>query len=127
MIFSINIVPVFQIIKTQIRMLKQNNMISKILITGLCSFLILNSCNRSGKQDENIQQLLDRQAEIEDRKEESVNQLYQLRDSLALGKEALISQRDSKQDRIDRMENDQQMLVDMLKEGEVEELSLRED
>lgn len=132
MIFSLNMVTVFmvtvfQISKTQNRMLKQNNMISKLLITGLCSFLILTSCNRSGKQDENIQQLLDRQAEIEDRKEESVNELSSLWDSLAIEKEILISQRDSQQDRIDRMEMDQQLLVDKLKEGEVEELSLREE
>jgi chromosome segregation ATPase len=110
-------------LKNQINMLNKNNRISKLLITGFCTLLILTSCNQSGKQDENIQQLLDRQAEIEDRKEESVNTLFNLRDSLATEKELLISQRDSQQDRITRMEKDQQMLVDQLKESEVQELS----
>lgn len=106
-------------------MFNQNNKISLLLITGFCTFFLLSSCKQSGKQEENIQQLLDRQAVIEDKKEESVHELYKLRDSLALEKEFLISQRDSQQARIERMENAQQMLVDQLKEGEMEELSSR--
>lgn len=101
-------------------------MLSRLFITVLCSAIVLTSCNQAGKQDDNIQQMLDRQAKIEDQKEESVNELYDLRESLVMEKEALISQRDSQQNRIDRMEKDQQMLVDQLKEEEMEELSSRE-
>lgn len=102
-------------------------MLNKIVIIGLSAVLILTSCKRSERQDDNIQQLLDRQAEIENKKEESVKQLYSLRDSLTMEKESLISQRDSQQDRIDRMEKDQEMLVDQLRAGEVEALSSREN
>jgi chromosome segregation ATPase len=102
-------------------------MMNRLLLIAFCSFLILTSCNQANKQDDAIQQLLDRQAMIEDEKEESVNTLYSLRDSLLKEKESLISQRDSQQNKIDRMEKDQQMLAEQLKEEEVKELFTRKD
>lgn len=89
--------------------------------------MLLFACNQNNTQEDNLQQLLERQAEIETVKEESVNELDRLKDSLVQEKRALLSQRESQDLQIRQMERDQQMLVEQLKDRESSELSARED
>jgi len=69
-----------------------------------------------------MQKLLDRQSELKERQEESVDRLKDLKDSLDLEKRSLIEQRDSRDRQIGQMEDNQQMLVERLKEEEASDV-----
>jgi len=94
----------------------------KIHILGLGLALIISACNTGRTDEENMQKLLDRQSELKERQEESVDRLKDLKDSLDLEKRSLIEQRDSRDRQIGQMEDNQQMLVERLKEEEASDV-----
>ncbi|MEA1896814.1 MAG: hypothetical protein U9N53_04035 [Bacteroidota bacterium] len=106
----------------------------KLAILGVGLLILLTACNtnRTDTDKENIDKLLDSQAEMQKVQEESVNQLDRIKDSLTTEKESmidenkslidekrlLIDQRDSKDKKIQQMEKNQQILAEKLKEEE---------
>ena len=88
----------------------------RITILGVALLLIMSACKSGRTNDENIQKLLDRQAEMQELQEESVDQLQGLKDSLSQEKKSLLDQRDSSDRHIRRMEENQRLLVDRLKD-----------
>lgn len=99
----------------------------KLAILGVGLLIVLTACNtnRTDTDQENIDKLLDSQAEMQKIQEESVDQLDRIKDSLAKKrraiideKESLIDQRDSKDQEIQQMEQNQQILSEKLKEEE---------
>ena len=86
----------------------------KINILGLSLALVISACNTGRTDEENIQKLLDRQSELKELQEESVDRLQVLKDSLDMEKRSLIEQRDSRDRQIGQMEDNQQMLVERL-------------
>jgi hypothetical protein len=90
----------------------------KLSILGVILILLLSACKSGRTDEENIQKLLDRQAEIQEQQEESVDQLQILKDSLSQEKRSLLDQRQSRDSQIRLMEETQQALVDSLKEKE---------
>ena len=98
----------------------------KLTILGVAVLILLSACktNRTN-EEENIDKLLDRQAEMKQVQKESVDQLESIKDSLANEKEllidekrSLIDQRDSKNKQIQLMEQNQKILAEKLKEEE---------
>ena len=88
----------------------------RITILGVALLLIMSACKSGRTNDENVQKLLDRQAEMQELQEESVDQLQGLKDSLSQEKKSLLDQRDSSDRHIRRMEENQRLLVDRLKD-----------
>jgi chromosome segregation ATPase len=84
---------------------------------------LLVGCNKNKTNDENVQKLLDRQAEMQEKQEKSVDQLEHLKDSLATEKQSLLNQRKSKDLQIKTMEKNQQILTDKLKEEQITDVS----
>jgi chromosome segregation ATPase len=91
----------------------------KYLIQSLLFILIvLAGCKSDGSQDREVQKLLDRQAEVKERQEESVDRIRQIKDSLKHEKKSLLEQRDLKDRQVQQMAQNQQALVDQLNSEE---------
>jgi chromosome segregation ATPase len=99
----------------------------QITILGIVLLLIMSACNSGSNNDENIQKLLDRQAEMQQLQEESVDQLQGLKDSLNQEKETLIDRRDSSDRHIRRMEENQKLLVNRLKDKAASDVASEKD
>jgi hypothetical protein len=99
----------------------------RITILGIVLLLIMSACNSGRNNDENIQKLLDRQAEMQQLQEESVDQLQDLKDSLNQEKNTLIDRRDSSDRQIRQMEENQKLLVDRLKEQAASDVASEKD
>jgi chromosome segregation ATPase len=85
-----------------------------ILVVGL--IILLPACKTGKTDQENIDKLLETQAEMQQVQEESVEQLGQIKDSLDSEKRSLLDQREAKDREIQQMEKNQQVLADKLKE-----------
>jgi len=96
----------------------------KKLINILLLFLIVFAGCKTKKTDEQeIRKLLDRQAQIQESQEESLDELQQLKDSLAVEKEKLVIERDQKDEKVKLLEKNQQILVEELKKEEETDIS----
>jgi chromosome segregation ATPase len=96
----------------------------KKLINILLLFLIVFAGCKTKKTDEQeIQKLLDRQAQIQESQKESLDELQQLKDSLAVEKEKLVMERDQKDEKVKLLEKNQQILVEELKKEEETDIS----
>lgn len=91
---------------------------SRYLITVLFIMVLLAACNTSRNEEENLQKLLDRQTQIEQAQEQSVDRLEEIRDSLATQRRSLLDQRDSTDLHIRDLEKNQTMLTNQLNEVE---------
>ena len=85
--------------------------------------ILLTACKTSRTDEENLEKLLDRQAEIKKDQEESIDQMERLKDSLTIEKKILLNQRESKDQQIRQMEMNQKQLADKLKEEEANAVS----
>ncbi|MEA3477448.1 MAG: hypothetical protein U9R60_04660 [Bacteroidota bacterium] len=85
-----------------------------ILVVGL--IILLPACKTGKTDQENIDKLLETQAEMQQVQAESVEQLGQIKDSLDSEKRSLLDQREAKDREIQQMEKNQQVLADKLKE-----------
>lgn len=95
----------------------------KIFIIGAGMLILLTACKTNRTDDENLEKLLDRQAEIKKDQEESIEQMERLKDSLNIEKRTLLNQRESKDLQIQQMEMNQKQLADKLKEEEANTVS----
>jgi malate synthase len=66
-----------------------------ILVTGLAMLVVLTGCKTGNTEDENIQKLLQNQAQMEQAQEQSVEKLAEIRDSLNVQRRTLLDERDS--------------------------------
>ncbi len=80
--------------------------------------IVLTGCKSGGSQEQEVQKLLDRQAALKDRQEESVDRILQIQDSLKLAKKSLLEERDHKDSEVERMMQNQKVLVDQLNSKE---------
>jgi chromosome segregation ATPase len=95
----------------------------KYIFTIIGTMLLLSSCNTNRSDEENIQRLLDSQAEIEEAQEQSLERLEEIKDSLAVQRKSLLKKRDSTDQQIREMERDQLFLANQLKEVEASEIT----
>ena len=91
-----------------------------IIISGL---VILSSCKMKKTDEQEIQKLLDRQAQMKTTQEKSVDRLMDLRDSLASEKEHLMQRREQKNEQVRLLKSNQQLLVEKLKQTEESDVS----
>jgi len=97
-------------------------------IKVLCMIILILSlaaCQSKKSEQENIDRLLERQAQIQERQEAAVEDLEALKDSLAREQVSLLEQRSSKDREIKRLETDQSLLVEELNKEETEEVTGR--
>jgi len=90
---------------------------------GTCLLVLLSACKTERTDNDNIEKLLDRQAEVQEVQEESVEQMESLKDSLAMEKRSLLDQRETKDQQIRQLEENQKQLADQLKEEEAKAVS----
>jgi chromosome segregation ATPase len=95
----------------------------KYIFTIIGTMLLLSSCNTNRSDEENIQRLLDSQAEIEEAQEQSLERLEEIKDSLAAQRKSLLNKRDSTDQQIREMERDQLFLANQLKKEEASEIT----
>ena len=94
-----------------------------IIAIGTCLLVLLSACKTSRTNDENIEKLLERQAATQEVQERSLEQMERLKDSLAFQKRSLLDQRESKDQQIRQLEENQIQLADQLKEEEAKAVS----
>ena len=94
-----------------------------MIAVGTCLLVLLSACKTNRTGDENIEKLLERQAETQEVQEQSVEQMERLKDSLASEKRSLLDQRESKDRQIRQLEENQKQLADQLKEEEAKAVS----
>jgi len=94
-----------------------------IFALGTCLLVLLSACKTNRTDDENLEKLLERQAETQKVQEQSIEQMERLKDSLALEKRSLLGQRESKDKQIRQLQDNQQQLADQLKEEEAKAVS----
>lgn len=93
------------------------------LITGIMLLVILSGCNTSRTEEDNIQKLLESQAEMEQAQEQSVERLAEIKDSLNAQRRTLLDQRDSTDMQIQQMERNQTLLTEQLNQEEASGVS----
>ncbi|MGM0473427.1 MAG: hypothetical protein ACQERV_04735 [Bacteroidota bacterium] len=94
----------------------------KLTIAGLVLAIMITGCKTrtsESEEEQEIQKLLDRQAQMQEIQEERVDELDQIQDSLASEKETLIRQRELKDEQITLLEQNRQALAEKLKEEQV--------
>jgi len=94
-----------------------------IIALTTCFFVLLSACKTNRTDEENIDKLLERQAETQEVQEQTLDQMERLKDSLASEKKSLLDQRDSKDQQIRQLEDNQKQLADQLKEEEAKAVS----
>ncbi len=96
----------------------------KKLINILLLFMVVFAGCKTKKTDEQeIQKLLDRQAQQQESQKESLDKLQQIKDSLAVEKDMLVKERDQKDEKVKLLEKNQQILVEELKKEEETDIS----
>jgi chromosome segregation ATPase len=91
----------------------------------LLILVVLTGCKMKKSDEQEIQKLLDRQTQIQESREESVERLVNIKDSLAGERQLLMEQRAKKDQKVKALQENQQRLVDRLK-GEEESVITRE-
>jgi chromosome segregation ATPase len=89
----------------------------------LILLIAFSGCKPKTSSEAEINKLLERQSELLEVQDESIDEMQQLKDSLEEEKLTLIGQRDRKDQRIKQMEKNQQLLVDQLKQEETKAVS----
>jgi chromosome segregation ATPase len=85
--------------------------------------IIITGCKTKKTGEDEVQKLLDRQAQVKDSQEETVDKLTRIKDSLAIEKELLVAARDQTNEKVKLLTKHRKVLVDELKEGEESELT----
>ncbi len=93
------------------------------IIPLLLLLFILSGCKQGTSGEEEINKLIERQAELKKTQEKSLDEMQQLRDSLELERTALMGERNLKDQRIKQLAENQQLLADRLKQEEQAEVS----
>lgn len=93
------------------------------LITGIMLLVILSGCNTSRTEEDNIQKLLENQADMEQAQEQSVERLAEIKDSLNAQRKTILDQRDSTDMQIQQMERNQTLLTEQLNQEEASGVS----
>lgn len=96
--------------------------VKKLMVLGVALAALLSACSSGQNEQDNVDKLLDRQAKIQEEQEQSVDQLENLKDSLVNEKKSLLDQRDTKDQQIQQMEENQDVLTEKLKEEEANEV-----
>lgn len=95
----------------------------RYLFTGLMLLVILSGCNTGRTEEDNLQKLLENQAEMEQAQEQSVERLAKIRDSLNVQRKSLLDQRDATDVQILQMERNQTLLTEQLNQEEAADVS----
>jgi len=85
--------------------------------------VILAGCKSNQSEQDNIDKLLDQQAQIQERQESAVSDLAKLKDSLASEKTDLLEEKESKEGEIRRLETDRALLVKEFNKADSADLS----
>lgn len=98
---------------------------SKLLYSSIILILLIifSGCKPETTSDQEINKLRDRQVQIQEPPDESLDKLKQIRDSLEDERNSLIGQRERKDQQIKSLEQGQQFLADQLKQEEKVTLS----
>lgn len=85
--------------------------------------MVLAGCQSRTNEQDNIDKLLDQQAQIKEKQESALNDLEKLKDSLASEKSTLLEEKESKDMEIKRLENDQALLLEEFNQADSANLS----
>jgi chromosome segregation ATPase len=85
--------------------------------------IVLSGCKPKTSSDEEIYKLQERQAQVLESQDKSLDDMHQLMDSLENEKLTFIGQRDLKDQQIKTLEKNQQLLVDRLNQKETSDVS----
>lgn len=93
------------------------------IIPFVIVLIALSGCKPKTSSDAEIQKLMERQAQVLESQDKSLDEMHQQMDSLENEKLALIGQRDLKDQQIKTLEKNQQLMVDRLNQEKTSDVS----